>query len=1107
MVLRIGFVALITTASLLSDACAQDISQRGVIVESVISGFQANRAGLRSGDIVQTWTREKAKGKIDSPFDLLWVEAEQGPRGEVMLEGLRNNVRRLWRIGGGRWHLVTRPSLPRVLLTVYREGRHLIQEGKPLAGAARWREGAEEAESLRLNLVAAWLQFQSAGVLLSNGQREEGDASYRRSIHLAAGAGSQIKSQLLRECATSYAKRSDFEKAEELAREALAESHGLNDLSTSASLRILGSLSFYRWQLDEAERYYKSAMAIIDSVAPKSMDAGITLDNLGNVAQRRGEFKKAEVFYRQGLAILSDFPPEGVEVTWGLLGLSVVSARHGDLGLAEDFLQKVIALQRRLVPNSLDVATSLTNLGLLHFERGDLAQADHYLHQGLALRERIAPGSIFVAESLTNLGATALERGNWAEAEEDHKQALAIKQRLAPGSVDLADDLNNLGVIASKREDLAGAEDYHQRALAIREKLLPDSLECAESLQNLGEVAQSEDDLDKAEAYYRRGLAIRERVAPNTTMHAESLAALASAKKKRGDLEAAAQLFDKALAVLEAQIARLGGGEQTRLGFREKHLTYYQDYVDVLMQTRKPELAFHVVERCRARSLLEMLSESHADVHAGVDPDLLREERSLQGLIAAQSNWLVSSKRSEVKVDALHKELDENINKYRELEDKIRRTSPVYAALTRPQPLTAAEVQQQLLDEDTLLLEYSLGEERSYAWIISQAHVSSHELAKRSEIEAAAQRLYRLLTARNQQPAGETRVQREARWVQSEKEYASAAAELSRLVLGPLTGELKQKRLMVVSDGALQYIPFALLPAARTSDGFWPEKPLVAEHEIVNLPSASVFAVLRNDARMHSRHPKMLAVLADPVFSEQDARIRALGGSLDTQRKKAGSLRGEALTRAAADLALPHDEGWYLPRLPFTQREARAIMTTVPNGQGIARLGFDANRAQATARALANYRVVHFATHALLDNNHAELSGLVFSLLDRNGRDQDGFVEMQDVYNLDLPVDLVVLSACETGLGTNIKGEGLMGLTRGFMYAGAKRVLASLWSVDDVATSELMRRFYEAMFREQMSPPAALRKAQLQMLQDERWHSPYYWAAFVLQGESKPIAE
>jgi len=164
-------------------------------------------------------------------------------------------------------------------------------------------------------------------------------------------------------------------------------------------------------------------------------------------------------------------------------------------------------------------------------------------------------------------------------------------------------------------------------------------------------------------------------------------------------------------------------------------------------------------------------------------------------------------------------------------------------------------------------------------------------------------------------------------------------------------------------------------------------------------------------------------------------------------------------------------------------------------------LDFEASRTVATSPALAKYRIVHFATHGILNNKHPELSGLVLSLVNKEGRAQDGFLKLQDIYNLKLPVDLVVLSGCQTGLGEQVDGEGLISLTRGFMYAGATRVVASLWNVSDMATASLMAEFYSAMEKDGMRPAAALRAAQIKMWKEKQWSSPYYWAAFQIQGE------
>jgi CHAT domain-containing protein len=314
------------------------------------------------------------------------------------------------------------------------------------------------------------------------------------------------------------------------------------------------------------------------------------------------------------------------------------------------------------------------------------------------------------------------------------------------------------------------------------------------------------------------------------------------------------------------------------------------------------------------------------------------------------------------------------------------------------------------------------------------------------------------------------------------------------MLLGPVASMLGNKRLLIVSDGALQNIPFAALPTPEGKVGF---EPLVLKHEIVNLPSASVIAELRRQRIGRPKPPRAVAVLADPVFDPKDDRVTV--GSRAFARSSHTIEPG--VTRAAEDLGLTRNGDLYLNRLLYTRNEANAILAAIPPGQGMAALDFSASRSLATNISLGQYRIVHFATHGILDNKHPELSGLVLSLVNRQGKAQNGFLKLQDIYNLKLPVDLVVLSGCETGLGENVGGEGLIGLTRGFMYAGASRVVASLWSVSDMATADLMSHFYRAMERQGMRPAAALRAAQIEMWQQKQWRSPYYWAAFQIQGE------
>ncbi len=404
------------------------------------------------------------------------------------------------------------------------------------------------------------------------------------------------------------------------------------------------------------------------------------------------------------------------------------------------------------------------------------------------------------------------------------------------------------------------------------------------------------------------------------------------------------------------------------------------------------------------------------------------------------------------------------------------------------------EIQQQALDEDTLLLEYALGEQRSYLWLVSQRSIDSYELPPRAEVEAATRRVYELLTVRPKRGAP------------PDPQFIAQAKALSRMLLGPVAPRLTGKRLVVVAPGALSYLPFAALPAPedekRPAGDY---EPLIARHEVVSVPSASVLSVIRREMAGRQRAAKSVAVLADPVFEEDDPRLdEAKNGNSSgkTPATRAVDAEHSELTRAIRTMNFPDTRAGFT-RLPFSRYEADSVIALTPKGTGLKATDFNASRDLALSQRLSQYRILHFATHGLLNSERPELSGLVLSLIDREGKPQDGFLRLHEVYNLQLNADLVVLSACETGLGKEIKGEGLIGLTRGFMYSGAPRVVASLWNVDDFATAELMKLFYKRMLKDGQPAGAALRAAQLELSRQKRWASPYYWAGFALHGEWK----
>jgi CHAT domain-containing protein len=499
-----------------------------------------------------------------------------------------------------------------------------------------------------------------------------------------------------------------------------------------------------------------------------------------------------------------------------------------------------------------------------------------------------------------------------------------------------------------------------------------------------------------------------------------------------------------------------------------------------------------------------MLAEARAEIRQGANREALEKERSLlERLNAKDAAWkrLRNNERTKAQADIIAGEINDLTTQLQVIEAEVRASSPRFAALTEAAPLRVADIQQQLLDENTILLEYALGEKQSWLWAVSRDSLQSFPLPPRADIETAARAVYELLTAR--QPQKDlSEAEHLKRIVEADAKLPSATASLSRMLLDPVAAQLqrewKGRRLAVVASGALEYVPFAALSS-------------IADHEIVHLPSASALALLRQEAAGRPAPSNLLAVLADPVFDAGDPRLA-------TARKKSPPQGASgllaSLRSANASPALPiltpdlgrsvrgfHREGF--GRLVFSSEEADFIAKLAPRGSTLKATSFAANRQLATSGELSRYRIVHFATHGLINSEHPELSGLVLSLVDENGKPRDGFLRMHELFNLHLPADLVVLSACQTALGKEIKGEGLVGLTRGFMYAGAQRVVASLWQVDDQATALLMQAFYRGMLKENLRPAAALRAAQMEMSKQKRWASPYYWAGFVIQGEWK----
>jgi CHAT domain-containing protein/Tfp pilus assembly protein PilF len=799
------------------------------------------------------------------------------------------------------------------------------------------------------------------------------------------------------------------------------------------------------------------------------------------------ERQKALEYFNQSLQLSRNIG-DGVGEAGALQAISGIYSALGELQQALDYMQLALA-KSKVVRDRNRQAWTLANIGGLHNLLGDGNQALEYFTQSLTIYQEIKDtyGEGLV---LFSIGNVYVGFRDWPRALEYFNRALPITAKQDDRRWTEAMVLTSVGYTNHYLGNKEEALRYLNEALPIHKAVVNRNWE-GQTLVCLGATYVSLGETEKALDYFNQALKLFRENASDRG-EADALLKIARVERNRGNLSEARRLIEQSVEINESLRTRIVN-QESRSSFVAARREYYEFYMDVLMRLDQQSpgkghdaLALQQSERARARSLLELLTESRVDIRQGVDTQLLDRERELQKQINDEEMRRVRvlrGKHTPEDLAAIDKRVDQLMLDYYTVESEIRVRSPRYAGLTNPEPLTLRDIQQQVLDDKTMLLEYALGEERSFLWVVTQSELKSFELPKRSVVEAAARRVYDLLIASNK--------------TQARRPVELALTELSRMVLGPAASLVNKERILIVADGALEYVPFAALPAVSSASGGAYE-PLIARHEVVSLPSASVLSVLRREMSNHQRAPEALAVLADAVFQSNDARLTQRGGRAHAATTADQAAPQSPLVRSAEDVGVAGFQ-----RLPFSRREADAIVAKAAQPRTLKALDFTASRETVFNSKLDQYRIIHFATHGLLNSEHPTLSGIVLSLYDEQGRPIDGFVRLHEIYNLKLNAELVVLSACRTALGREIKGEGLVGLTRGFMYAGTPSVVASLWDVRDQATSELMSRFYEGMFKDGKRPAAALRAAQVSMWKEQRWAAPYYWAGFVLQGEWK----
>jgi CHAT domain-containing protein len=1101
----------------------------------------AEKAGIKPGDILLSWERganppanpHAARGDFQSPFDVREAEIEQSPRGRMTLVVRRADETLRVEVAPGEWGVSTTPRFTPTSLKMFLDGKRLIESRDIDAGVGLWENLARQRSTSGEHVEACYLLLKAAKALHDAQKWDSSQALYDRAVAEAAFSRDSIaQCQALHEkgqalffevsgTRTQFSRaiamfRREIELRNELGAESLAMADALATLSVStwtidevdASIALArralaiqerlapdslavaaGRRTLVRiianGDLRESEEQARAAYSAFERLDPDSRGLAETLNTLAYVELTRGNLKAAESHLLRVLSVSEHLgKPQNLEVK-AMSNLGSVALARGDLGMADNYYWRVLTICSKLSPSNLCVAMTCLNLAKVALARGDIDAAEDHARRALRVDEQLDQTKVKLAQSLGYMGDVARTRKEWSEAEGFYRRALVILEEKLPESLSVAQALLNLGFVAEGQGDWAGAATFLKKSLGIRETLAPGSVIVADTLYEIAVLAQDRGEDAVAERRYRAALAIDEVLAPGSMHSADTLHSLGMLERKQGKLKSSERELRRSVKALDSQSRMLGGPQESRTTFASRFHDYYQDYIDTLLLLKKDSLAFAALERSRANSLLAMLAERDLVFASDISDELSAERRRsdadyerAQGELAA-----LNQQHDTARIEELQRRLREIRRIRSDVEEKIKKASPKYASLRFPQPLDLPGTQA-ALDPGTLLLSYSIGREKSFLFVVSLDPkrgpplsvftLSAGEKALRKSVEA---------------------FRRLIEWNKESPDLLSRSRSLYETLLKPAEPLIaRSDRLLILPDGPLHTLLWAAL--ARGVKGGRPQY-LVEWKPLHTAVSATVYAELRK-SRRENRQPQSYEMVAfgDPKYPRfvRDAAVVRRGAGTEGGEEAPEDLEQDPNIRAAMR------GGYKFEPLPRSREEVQAIASLyTPKSEAF--LGEEATEEKAKSLG-KGIPLIHLACHAYVNERFPLDSALALTIPEKPREGQDnGLLQAWEIFeDVHIDADLVTLSACESGLGKEMGGEGLIGLTRAFQYAGARSILASLWKVEDRSTAELMKGFY-GYLKSGKTKDEALRLAQIDLIRSANFALPFHWAAFQLIGD------